>query len=65
MARRGAGGSVPQAIAHCAQPADRSVELLSLRRKKLPVNPRLAVAGEHARDFIEGKARRASQGDER
>ena len=42
VTRRGAGGGVPQAVAHGAQFADRPVEFVRLGREHLPVDARPA-----------------------
>jgi len=49
VARCGAGSSVPQAVAHGAQFADRPVQLLRLGREHLPVDARLPFRREHER----------------
>jgi hypothetical protein len=63
MARRRAGGGVPQAVAHGAQLADRAVELVRLGREHLAVDARLALGREHARDLVEREAGGAPQRD--
>ena len=61
MAWRGAGGSVPQTVAHGAQFADYRVQFRRLGRELLPVDARSTVWREHERDLIKRKPGSAPQ----
>lgn len=50
-----------QRVAQDAEPADRAVQLVGLRREHGPVDAGLPVRAEHQRDLVEGEARRAAQ----
>ncbi len=59
------GSRVSQSIAHGRQLGDAMVELGGFREQAIAVDPRPAIAGEHGRDLIEGKASRAPEANER
>src|SRR3569623_1420211 len=57
VARRRADGRVSQTVAHGAQLANGRVQLLGLGGQYASVDLRAPVGCEHARDFVERKAR--------
>jgi hypothetical protein len=60
-----AGGGVAEAVAHFGQLEDGFVELVGFGRKHFSIDSRMAVGGEHERDFVEREACELAETDER
>src|SRR5690606_41037444 len=65
VTRGAARSGVPQAVAHRGQLADRSVQLLGLRRELPPIDTGPSVRSEHEPDVLQREAGRAPERNQR